>query len=401
MRRITLLIAAMVATVILASGAAFSQSAPAGDGDSGRLSQDLCRDLPPTAKPDVPVMTRNLYLGADLDPVVAAARSGDPNAVFKAVSAAWAMIKSTDFPKRAELLADEIEASEPMLVGLQEVQLYRTGDFLDPTPATDKVKGYDYLDTLLSELNERHLHYAPVTVTQNYDVEFAGLTSPGVPQDIRLTDRDVILARTDLPKSQLKLSNPQEENFATNAAFPIGNTGQSVTIYRGWGSVDAKVEDGKFRFINTHLEPESINPAVNEIQVAQGKEILNGPANTDLPVILAGDFNSQADTDPPPEQPPGTLTYRNLIAAGFADAWRITHPGELGNTWGHQEDLRNTTAHLTQRLDLVLFRDGGSEDGLCASGADIVGDELLLAPTTPGPLWPSDHAGVVATLKVE
>jgi hypothetical protein len=94
-----------------------------------------------------------------------------------------------------------------------------------------------------------------------------------------------------------------------------------------------------------------------------------------------------------------------LIDAGFADAWSVTHPGELGYTWGHQEDLRNTTVNFDRRLDLVLFCDGRREDGLCASGADIVGDELLLHPNDPnnasGPLWPSDHAGVVATLRVE
>jgi hypothetical protein len=340
-------------------------------------------------------MTRNLYLGANLDPVVEAARTGPPEDVFAAVSKAWAMIKSTDFPKRAELLADEIEQDKPMLVGLQEVSLYRTGKFQDPTPATHEE--FNYLDLLLGELNDRGMHYAPVAVTQNYDAEFAGFTSPGVPQDIRLTDRDVILARTDLPKSQLKVSNAQAANFATNASFPLGNSGQSFTLYRGWGSVDAKVEDGTFRFINTHLEPESLDPAVNEIQVAQGNEILSGPANTNLPVILAGDFNSPAGGG-------GTDTYNNLIKAGFSDAWSVTHPGEPGYTWVHQEDLRNEEPNLTRRLDLVLFRDGRSEDGLCAVGADIVGDKPL-DPNDPnnasGPLWPSDHAGVVATLRVE
>jgi hypothetical protein len=262
-------------------------------------------------------------------------------------------------------------------------------------PATEEVKGYDYLDTLLSELNERPLHYAPVAVTQNYDAEFPADTDPGEGQylrDIRLTDRDVILARTDLPKAELKLSNIQEANFAHNVSLQIGNTGQSITLYRGWGSVDAKVEDGSFRFINTHLEPESTIPGVNDVQVAQGEEILEGPANTNRPVILAGDYNSRAGGG-------GTPTYDNLINSGFTDAWSVKHPGELGNTWGHQEDLRDTTTELTQRLDLVLFRDGPPEDGLCAVDADVIGDNL--SDRTPSGLWPSDHAGVVATLRVE
>jgi hypothetical protein len=399
MRPTLVLMATIAATVLLASGAAFPQSAPAGDANSSSLSQGLCRGKPTTPAPNLPVMTRNLYLGANLDPVVEAAGNGDPGAVIRAVSDAWVMIEKTNFPERAEVLAEEIEASEPMLVGLQEAQLYRTGppDSFSgaPTPATD-VK-YDFLAILLEELNERHLHYAPVVVTENFDVEFPADTTPGDVEedpdlDIRLTDRDVILARTDLPKAELKLSNIQEANFAHNVSLQIGNTGQSITLYRGWGSVDAKVEDGSFRFINTHLEPESTIPGVNDVQVAQGQEILEGPANTNRPVILAGDYNTRAGGG-------GTPTYDNLINSGFTDAWSVKHPGELGNTWGHQEDLRDTTTELTQRLDLVLFRDGPPEDGLCAVDADVIGDNL--SDRTPSGLWPSDHAGVVATLRVE
>ena len=50
-----------------------------------------------------------------------------------------------------------------------------------------------------------------MAVTKNFDVENPGYTAPGVLQDIRLTDRDVILARTDLPASELKLSNANGE----------------------------------------------------------------------------------------------------------------------------------------------------------------------------------------------
>jgi endonuclease/exonuclease/phosphatase family metal-dependent hydrolase len=143
-----------------------------------------------------------------------------------------------------------------------------------------------------------------------------------------------------------------------------------------------------FRFINTHLEQEG---PFSPIQVAQGNELLSGPANTSLPVILIGDFNSRADGT-------GTQTYGNLIGAGFKDAWSATHPGELGNTWGHEANLLNTTVNLTQRLDLVLFRNTSSvTPNLCALDADVVGDEL--SDRTPSGLWPSDHAGVVGTLR--
>jgi hypothetical protein len=137
MRRTTLLLAAIVATILLSSGVAFSQSTPTGNFDASTAPHDRClpstsastSELPPTARADreLTVMTRNLYLGADLDPVVAAASTGNPSALIQAVSATWANVVATSFPERAKVLADEIEGSEPLLVGLQEVSLYRTG----------------------------------------------------------------------------------------------------------------------------------------------------------------------------------------------------------------------------------------------------------------------------------
>jgi hypothetical protein len=385
------------AGVVLAQGSTTPTTTPAPEQQSSTanaLPNGQCSST--KVGPPIPVMTRNLYLGADVDPIFKAAKTGGD--VVGATTKAWNTIKETNFPERAEALADEMDDSDPLLVGLQEVTLFRTGPpdsfTSNPTPATHVE--YDYLKILLRELYERDLHYVPVTITKNADGELPGYTAPGVLQDIRLTDRDVILVRMNLPGSKPQLSNPQTGNFVNYVSAPL-------PLLRGWGSIDVTLRGQTFRFINTHLEPESTDPdvkdEVNAIQVAQGDEILSGPANTDLPVILVGDFNSQADTDPPPEVPPGTLTYRNLIEAGLADAWRVTHPGEPGYTWGQAENLRNEESNLTQRLDLVLFRDGLSEGGLCALDADVVGDEQ--SDRTPSGLWPSDHAGVVATLRGE
>jgi len=379
------IILALVVAVPMASG----QSS---DTNHSAIFKDQTRGLPttlaagldqPTDSQHITVVTRNLYLGANLDQAIAAIFSGNPDAIIQAATATWASVVATNFPERAEVLADEIAHSQPQLVGLQEVSLYRTGppDTFSESPMPAKRVRLDYLEILLQELNERGLHYAPVAVTKNFDVENPGYTAPGVLQDIRLTDRDVILARTDLPSSELKLSNVQTANFHTNATFPIGTSGQSVTILRGWGSVDVTSGGHKFRFINTHLEQEGF---FNQVQVAQGNELLSGPANTSLRVILVGDYNSRADGT-------GTPTYSNLTGAGFTDAWSVTHPGELGNTFGHEPLLRNTTVNLTQRIDLVLFRSSVS-----AVNADVVGDEL--SDRTPSGLWPSDHAGLMATL---
>jgi hypothetical protein len=359
-------------TIALSIILALVVAAPIASGQSSVTTQstnveDPIRGLPTTlvAAPDRPtdsqhitVMSRNLYLGANLDQAIAAIFSGDPDAISQAATETWASVMATNFPERAEVLADEIAHSQPQLVGLQEVSLYRTGlpDTFSENPTPARRVRLDYLEILLQELHERNLHYAPVAVTRNFDVENPGYTAPGVLQDIRLTDRDVILARTDLPASELKLSNVQTANFRTNASLPIGTTGQSITILRGWGSVDVKVRNKQFRFINTHLEQ----------------------------VILVGDYNSRADGT-------GTPTYSNLTGAGFTDAWSVTHPGELGNTFGHEPLLRNTTVNLTERIDFVLFRGSVS-----AVDADVVGDEL--GDGTPSGLWPSDHAGLMARI---
>jgi hypothetical protein len=336
----------------------------------------------------VTVMTRNLYVGADVSPVAAALASGSPSAIINAASTFWSGVVSTNFPERAEALADEIASAQPLLIGLQEVSLFRTGapDSFLGNPTRAEAVAFDYLEIVLAELNQRGLHYAPVAVNQNVDAELTGFVAPGVLRDIRLTDRDVILARTDLPASQLRLSNRQTGNFATNVTVPIGATGQFFTNLCGWGAVDVKAPGKKFRFINTHLQVDSPNPLVNAIQAAQARELLTGPARTTLPVILVGDFNSRADGT-------GTATYSRLLGAGFNDAWSDTHPEALGNTFGHDPDLRNPTVHFTQRIDLLLYR-----GDLRALGADVVGDEL--PDRTPTGLWPSDHGGVVATLGV-
>src|SRR5207245_5787862 len=83
-----------------------------------------------------------------------------------------------------------------------------------------------------------------------------------------------------------------------------------LSVLRGWCSVDVFVRGERFRYICTHLEEET----VPQIQLLQALELLSGPAQVNLPVILTGDFN--ADT----LHRNGTQTYDALIAAGFTDA---------------------------------------------------------------------------------
>ena len=339
--------------------------------------------LPAYAKQPVPfkgnrtvtVMTRNLYIGFDLTPVGTAVAANNLPQLLLAVKNAADTQHATNFPERAQALAAEIAAKQPDLVGLQEVSLIRSQlppDF-SPTPNATTVE-FDYLQILLDALAAHGLSYAPVVTVTNRDIELPGLLPTfACCKEYRLTDRDVLLARTDLGTADLKLSNPQAGNFA--AFVPFG----SANLRSGWVAVDVKIRGKSFRFISTHLTPVSAT-----VQLAQANEVLSGPAATELPVVLVCDCNSPADGSL-------TATYGNLIAAGFDDAWNVVFPGDPGLTCCHDELLLEPVASFSARIDLVLFR-GDFE----VTGADLVGENP--ADRTPSGLWPSDHAGVAATL---
>jgi hypothetical protein len=66
----------------------------------------------------VEVYTRNLYLGADLAPVI---RSASAAEFLANAQAALGQIAANNFPVRAAALAHEIAVHPPDLMGLQEV----------------------------------------------------------------------------------------------------------------------------------------------------------------------------------------------------------------------------------------------------------------------------------------
>lgn len=332
--------------------------------------------------PELTVMTRNLYLGGDLFPILGAATQED---AFEQAFVTWGIIQGTDFPARAERLADEIAATNPDVVGLQEVTTYRTDPNADgsTTPAT--TVAYDFLDKLLTELTERGLSYSTAISQTNTDIEIPLDSDPDpgtIPGtlvgDIRYTDGDAILVR-----SGVKVLGTAAAHF--NAKFSATVALGAVTVLRGWNSVDLKVAGEKTRVVNTHLEVDSsANALFGAVQEAQAGELVKGPLSTSMPTILLGDLNSKADGS-------GTTTYGQMIGAGMEDIWPSTHPGDLGFTCCHNETLTNPTSEHDERIDLVMTRGPWGH-----FSADILGEDV--ADKTPGGLWPSDHSGVVATV---
>ena len=141
---------------------AFAGAQSAQGGDNGRGKQ-------------VDVMTRNLYLGADLSPAIAATT---PEALAAANGQILREVVHNDFPTRAKGLAQEILTEKPDLVGLQEVALWRT----TPLSAAATPIAYDYLPELLAELNENGKRYEVVVVQEEFDLE-APADYNGLPND--------------------------------------------------------------------------------------------------------------------------------------------------------------------------------------------------------------------------
>jgi len=302
---------------------AFSASAAAGD-------------KPHKAK--IKVATYNLYVGADIFRVF----SPTPCGVPQAVNDIHNIIQATNFPERAEAIADQIKKQKPDVIGLQEVSLIRSqfpgnslapdgsgieflGDFPTDPRFTFKLDAenveYDYLQLLLDALWARGLNYVAIDAASpvNADTEFpaiefdASCSPVSIPLDLRLTDRDVILVREDLP-----VNLAFEDNFQVNAPIELPTAiptpgGLVPAVYvteftRGWGAVNVTIKDHSFSVFNTHLEvgDESLPPdqGLNLVQFAQALEMGQiSAALLPAPRLLVGDINSSPQsgvTDPRP-----------------------------------------------------------------------------------------------------
>ncbi|MBD8868124.1 exonuclease/endonuclease/phosphatase family protein [Nocardioides donggukensis] len=358
------------------------------------------------AKP-VTVMTRNLYLGADINRPVTAALTAEAQgksaaevlvALANATHVTRRIVDDTAFPVRAGLLADEIVATRPDLVGLQEVALWRSGPLELDKVAVPNAQGvdYDYLQILLDALADRGASYSAVNVGRRADVEAPSFTgSPfdgtiGSPRDVRMTMRDVILVRDS---GSLKVGDSGDRIFEHNLAVPIAGT--TMRFDRGFQWVDVRAGSQRFRFYNSHFEAFS-----SDLALAQAAEVV-AHTPTDRTTVFVCDCNSDPLNDR--VKPIDTVPHRapyDLITgpAGFTDEWLEWAPAEEGWTSGLSEGVRDATAAgFDHRIDMVFGRTADGR-GLGVDRGRVTGDELGDRDPATG-LWPSDHAGVVLRLR--
>lgn len=360
----------------------------------------------------IKVMSRNIYLGADIFPVLAAAQNPDPIAVPLAVTEVFQSVHATNFPERAQALADEIERHKPDVIGLQEVSTWRTqipGDFLigNPTPASDVA--YDFLDILMAALDARDLNYLVSVSVDNADLELpmvAGMQADGMTPvfgDLRLTDRDVILVKDS---SKISFSNTYANNFTVNGITPVGGT--NIEFTRGYTLADINVRGTEYRFVNTHLETGGSEPFITlqAVQMHELMQVIDATTMPSTPVILLGDFNSSPNDlpftstsgipglDGLPMVPP----YLQAVGSGYADLWLSKPKARDGFTCCFDAAVADEDALLSERIDYIFFNPKDREikklkiKRVGQSNADM---------TDVSGLYPSDHAGLFGKIKLE
>jgi len=321
----------------------------------------------------ITVLTRNMYIGADVDPVIEALIYGTPGDVFTALQAALGQLQRTDFPTRIAALADEIARQHPDVVGLQEV--YN----LDIVPAALGLPGgpihMDFLGTLQAALAARGVTYVVAGTNTLTDAVLAGGA-------VHLTDHDALLVNP----ARVTLAGP-----GTGAVFQVNLADYlppgSIAIVRGYVYVPALVAGVPTLLINSHLES-GPGTLFEQLRYAQAYELAQVAAQSPN-VILTGDLNDV----------PGSLMYQVMAGAGLTDTWLAMRPGAAGLTCCQLPDLSNHVATFDQRIDYVWTKGFAGPSGNVQGSVTLLDAQpSSLLDGTVGSVWPSDHAGLLAPL---
>jgi hypothetical protein len=339
----------------------------------------------------VTVMTQNLYQGTEFRNLQGlVGKNPTLEQALAATTADYVTYVATRFKDRAKQIAAEISQNRPALVGLQEVATWHIGEFVPAHPfALPAPVNEDFTQELIAALAADGMQYAAVSRHDNNFTLAFPIATPSLVA-VGMVESGVILARTDLPPSQLELSNPQSGTY--NARIPLlpnpldPDPPHGFQFTNSWQSIDAEVHGKTFRFITTHLDALAPGGAVSG---PQAQELLAGPAKTSLPLVVTGDMNSGPVVDPP--------AYNAFVAGGLSDTWTAAGLGAPPLTCCHlapNDRASDPNAVYTEDPDHVFTH-----------GKFSVLDTHLVGNLAPNPapesfIWPSDHAGIVARLAI-
>ena len=351
-------------------------------------------------KADIKVMTQNQYLGADLTPVIVATDEQYPFAIAAALQA----IAINNIPERAVALAESIADRQPHLVALQEVYAFGCTPLVPGACAAFDGAFNDHLTLIEAALDDLGSDYEVAAVLQNLTIPFLPVFLDGIQGPamfISVVDRDVILARSDVPttvavlpcaESAMSIDGCHYQAVAT-VGTPLGN----IIVERGFVAVNAHVRGENYLFVNTHLEVPMLGGSIEStvlqpFQAMQLNATLGaylGDFDDPPRVILAGDFNSGPASVPLP--PFGIPTAYYQLSSSFTDTWTLRPGDPDGFTCCQASDLLNNPSIHDERVDLVFALPAPSK-----VKANVMDAEP--SDKTISGLWPADHASVIAEL---
>jgi endonuclease/exonuclease/phosphatase family metal-dependent hydrolase len=337
---------------------------------------------------------------------------------------ALSAVAANNAPERILALADSILEREPHLVGLQEMFRFNceeSGTLPGACLLFDAAMN-DHLQLTLDALGST---YYVAGIVNDLTIPDADFSLPGLPVFldadaipevfIQVLDRDVILARSDVPTSivpypcELLGLHASEDGCNFNEIATADALGETLKIQRGFVGVDATVNGGEYRVVNTHLEVQYPAPLQDAplIQAAQASELIAAqslfqpPAGTTL--MIVGDINSNPlapvfETSfgwmafPPYKQlRMGVSIWGDPISLPYTDIWPFRPGKSPGLTCCQAADLSNRASNHYERIDVIFTLQPPAR-----VKANVLDDSP--EDKTPSGLWPSDHASMVGRL---
>lgn len=415
------------------------------------------------ADPQVRVMARNLYLGADIGVALDLLPDMPAAAQFM-----WDQVADTDFGTRVEELAAEAVRYRPDVIGLQEATTWscRTGLLGSDTTVVD------FTEQFLEAVRDEGVSYV-VAERDGQRASNPGYAIPAIPGLTTVTDpatfgplfgqdsadcgftiADALLVRSDLAESVLAVGTSEFSD-----RYPVVPV--VWTIDRGFAWADLAIGGTTVRVVTTHLESQFAGSG-EPTSALQARQLVDGLSSTTVPLVVLGDFNAdprdpRGPEDPNPAGQPAanetcpaqpedpTLDTANVTCNAF---WTMLDAGydHAGpdpldpryHTFGSAADLAGpdpdrlddalaagNAAGFTERLDHIFVGNGAEAiDALiignqwpnaedlwdCSSASQVANTQttsailadagVAEAITGRGVCLPTDHAGVVATIDV-
>jgi len=328
--------------------------------------------------PRATVLTQNVYLGLDFSRLLGASSY---EGLRRTVGRFLSEIEPAEYRARADGVAAAVATADADVVALQEASLFRKqepGDFASVGADGAATEVVDLLAEVERALEARGLRYDRAAVATTSDAELPAETEDG-PVDLRVTDRNALLVRAGVD-----VDGVVTNSYDADLPLTVPGTDQEVALRRGYARADVATDETAFTAVSTHLESVS-----SFFRVVQARELLDDLRGTN-PVVLCGDLNSGPGYDP--------AAY-DLLTDNFTDSYDRVNPRATGNTCCQSPDLRNDQSELSRRIDAVLRR-----GDLQATDVRRVnhrrGDRLEVDDEGRSvSVWPSDHAGVVATFE--